>query len=230
MRTPNYPVAAVFSLAAMLSSLQGQSQQDSLPAVSDNGQRGNRMVVINAYDVNAARFRKNKAAMFHRVTDTLLQTLKVRLATAANKTVLLTGHGFDAADPSDSSLLRLEDSQQASWALVIRTADAGFEQDKVEVSHDEGGTHRQASYNIYSEVRYQLFERDSLVSEKQVRIFHYHSTRSVMSGLFAAGPNIVDNEADAMAIVKENAIEYCFKYFSVDGKQKPRLEKAGFNF
>ncbi|MDE3247574.1 MAG: hypothetical protein KGO82_02860 [Bacteroidota bacterium] len=230
MCVTNYPVAVVFALAAVLCFFRGHAQQDTASTIIGNSQRGNRILVINAYDVNAARFRKNKTGLFHRLTDTLLQAMQVRLAVASGKTILLTGHSFDAADPSDSSLLRLEDSQLADGALIIRSVDVGFEQVKVEVSRDAGGTHRQASYNIYSEVLYQWYRHDSLVNEKNVRIIHYHSTRSVMSGLFAAGPNIIENEADAIAIVKENAIEYCVTYFPGDGKQKPRLEKAGFHF
>jgi hypothetical protein len=218
----------VVILSLFLTTTGSLAQPDS--AIRSSSPTDHRIVVANAFDIAAAHFRKNKAALFYRLSDTLRNTLQQQLGVASGKEVLLTGHPLDAADPSDSSLLQLERAQDADWALVVQSMDVGFEQGEVEVSHDEGGTHKQAKYNIYSQVSYRLYWHDSLLGESKVRVFHYFSTRSVMSGLFAVGPNIVDNEKDAIDILKENAHEYCFNYFLLKGKKEPRLEKAGFHF
>ncbi len=47
-----------------------------------------------------------------------------------------------------------------------------------------------------------------LFRDEEIEVRRFHSTRSVLSGLLAFGPNVVKQQDDVYSIVEENTIRY----------------------
>jgi hypothetical protein len=167
-----------------------------------------RTIIMNAFDVSAIKARKNKKELFYKLVDTLKYMIKAEMERSSHRIVDITEQPFINSSQDDSSIYTLLRQNQAAYAIVIKQCDVYFEQRDVEVTKDADGTHRNASYDIYSIIKYAYYDNTHLLKESPVSVFHYFSTRSVMSGLFAAGPNIVSNKEAVFDIARENVSAY----------------------
>jgi hypothetical protein len=101
--------------------------------------------------------------------------------------------------------------QDADYAIVIDSFDVHFLQTHVEVSNSDNdgrSKSREAFYDIVATIGYTMILPDDTREFQGIATRHFHSSRPVISGLLAAGPNIVKNHNDAVAIVEENAESY----------------------
>jgi hypothetical protein len=88
------------------------------------------------------------------------------------------------------------------------------------------GKEREAFYDIVSVINYTLFDKSGLVKALPVYRSRFHSSRSVVSGLLAAGPNIVPNNHDALAIVQDNGFEYLNQFLPMWVRRTRKLFAA----
>jgi hypothetical protein len=182
-----------------------------LPATGDS--LPDRTLIINRVDINAMKIRKNKKALFYELADTITYMVKSTMQQYTHRVIDTESHPVftDVSyDTAAGSLLR---QRNAAYAVIIKELDVHFEQRNVEVTKDEAGTHRNANYDIYSVVQYDYYDTVHLIKSAVVTVFHHFSTRSVISGFFAAGPDITSNREAAFAILHENAVEYFRSFF-----------------
>jgi hypothetical protein len=172
-----------------------------------------RLLIINAFDAGSVRARKNKKELVHQLADTLKQMLADELQRKSQIIPVIADQDFVNLGQDRNVISALQKQYGASRAIAVKNIDVYFEQKEVEVLKDEVGTHRNAAYDINSVIDYAYYDNTGLVKESSVRVFHYFSTRSVLSGLFAAGPNIVNNREDAFKITRENVSVYFRSYF-----------------
>jgi hypothetical protein len=99
-------------------------------------------------------------------------------------------------------------SKQASGAIVIKDINVWFEQTGVDVVKEGKSKSRTAYYDICSEVSYVLYNQSTFEKENAINRCEYFTERSVMSGLLAAGPDIVGKSTHAFNMVEKNAKEY----------------------
>jgi hypothetical protein len=112
---------------------------------------------------------------------------------------------------------------QASDAIVITDFTVYFEQTDVVVTKDnDGSTSREAFYDIISNIRYAWYNQEGLFNYEEINVRRFHSTRSVVSGLLAFGPNVVKQKDDVYSIVEENNILYLNLFLpGVDFRLRP---------
>ena len=102
---------------------------------------------------------------------------------------------------------------KASHAIAITFIDVYFDQTDVEVTKDDSGTSREAFYDIVSNINYVLYNRNGVFKDLKVDQRRFHSSRAVLSGLLAAGANVVKNSEDAVAISRHNVEAYLNNFF-----------------
>ena len=182
-----------------------------LPATGDS--LPDRTLIINGVDVNAMKIRKNKKELFYELADTLKYLVKSTMQQYTLRVIDMEDRPLVTVGTYDTSVYLLLRQRNAAYAVVIKDLDVHFEQRNVEVTKDEAGTHRNANYDIYSVVQYDYYDTVHLVKSAVVTVFHHFSTRSVISGFFAAGPDITSNREAAFAMLRENAAEYFRSFF-----------------
>lgn len=172
-----------------------------------------RTLIVNAFDVSTMRARKNKKLLFYTLLDTLKYMIKAQMENNSRREIEIPALPFAGISQGDSIIYELQKQHKAAYAVVVKEYDVYFEQKDVEVQKDAYGTHRNASYDIYCVISYAYYDSTHLIKEARVSVFHYFSTRSVLSGFLAAGPNIVSNKDGAIGITGENVREYFRSYF-----------------
>lgn len=164
-----------------------------------------KLVVANLFDVNAQNYRDNKDELFVKLIE---ETVK--------RTATVLGEGLEVSASTEPGLIRHADSlltiQQASHGIFITTFNAYFDQTHVEVTKTETGKEREAFYDIVVEIGYSMRGPGVQQFDTLIVARRHHSSRSVLSGLLAAGPNIVSNRDDALegAYVNVDLYAKCF--------------------
>lgn len=182
-----------------------------LPATADS--LPDRILIINGVDVNAMKIRKHKKELFFELADTLKYLAKSVMQQYTQRVIDAADRQVVTIAPYNTAVYDLLRQRNAVYAVVIKELDVHFEQRDVEVTKDEAGTHRNANYDIYSVVQYDYYDTVHLLKSAVVTVFHHFSTRSVISGFFAAGPDITSNREAAFAMLRENAAEYFRSFF-----------------
>jgi|SRR5688572_4129401 len=175
------------------------AQSDSLP--------GN-ILVINSFDVMSAKVRKNKKALFIQLTDSLKQILYESSPVPNVKMIVIPDL---IKDTSESNIHSLMVQNNASKAIVIKNLDAFFNQTGVEVTREADGKNRTASFDICSVITYRLYQIGGTANDSEISTCEFFTNRSVVSGFFAAGPDIVGKKQHALKIVRKNGLEYLAK-------------------
>lgn len=190
-----------------------------------------KILLINSCDFCQKKFRENKEALFISITDDLLDSAakRIQAKTGINTEPL---YGFTNTTGNTDSMVRaLLIQKNATHAIVISAFDVYFSQTHVEVTKDtySKSKNRQAFYDIVSDIHFRFYNSDSLIKTMELLAARFHSSRSVASGLLAAGPNIVVQENDARSISLYNLQQYLNYYFP---GQKPKtrtfLGEKGF--
>jgi hypothetical protein len=171
-----------------------------------------RVLILNAFDVVEQNYRDNKEEFFMSLLDKTILNLSTdvekRIGVAVITRTGLTPTGHELAT-RDSVIMSLMDDQKATDAIVITSFQVYFDQTEVEVTRDEtGNKSREAHYDIVSNIRYVWYDQMGFFKEETIEVKRFHSTRSVLSGVLAAGPNVVKQSSSVFEIVKENTNRY----------------------
>ena len=168
------------------------------------------ILVINSFDIMSGKFRKNKKELFMELTDSLKQILYESTPAPNGKVIIIPGIIKDTSalnNTIDSLMLQ----NDASTAIIIRKLDAFFNQTGVEVTKDSDGKSRVASYDLCANIDYRLCQSKTKVNDSRISTCEFFTNRSVVSGLFAAGPDIVGKKKHVFKILRKNALEYLAK-------------------
>ena len=103
---------------------------------------------------------------------------------------------------------------QAALAIIITAFDVDFTQTNVKVEKNSNGSKsREAFYDINSAIRLLFYAGDSLLKDLQMTKSAYYGSKNVVSGLLAAGPNVVVQKKDAWRITRSNLDDYLNVFF-----------------
>lgn len=175
---------------------------------NENDSVKSKILIINSFDAQLMKARKNKKELFAALADSLKQMLNFELNERDKAEVVVIPEVIKNPENNDSIYFNLINEYHASKGIVIKTLDAYFEQTGVEVVREADGKKRTASYNICSTANYFLYNRTSKVKESEIKLCKFFTERSVLSGFLAAGPDIVGKSKHAFKIIQENAEEY----------------------
>jgi len=179
-----------------------------------------KIILLNNYDVASKKYRDNKEQLFLRLIDTMMYWAGKRINdnTGIETQVI---RGYTLAN-GDSTIYRLIADHKATHAITVSGFDVSFEQTRVDVTKDNSGSKsREAYYDIVADISYSLYAQDSLIRRRDLHQSRFHSSRSVASGLLAAGPNVVVQKDDAYRIVMEIWQQY-LNYFFPGEKMRSR--------
>ena len=190
-------IISFFSLVFTVSDLRAQ---DTVPADSAGV-----VLVINACDPNGFHARKKKEALFMELADTLNVYLSDNLQTRYGFTV----KPLQLRIPDDGNRNAVVDSlltaYHAGYAVLFDSLDVFFQQTRVDVSGTKGNKERIAYYDICADIHYLLFSPGSMLKTDMNKTREFFTTRKVISGLLAAGPDIVSKKKHAIEMMEKNA-------------------------
>ncbi len=181
----------------------------TFPVYHPFGQAPATIVVANSFDVSQSKYRDNKEKQFvmllnHAVRHTDFQIDKQVDAKSFFEEGLLIPPAT-----RDSSTRILMTAYNATHAILITSFNIYFEQTEVVVTQSEGGgKSREAFYDIIAEIGYSFRDRKGPLYDTLISVRKFHSSRSVISGLLAAGPNIVSNTEESLGGVEANVELY----------------------
>ena len=92
-------------------------------------------------------------------------------------------------------------------------------QTHVNVTKTSSGKERKAFYDIVSTTGFYFYASSDEHRDTSITSSKFHSSRFVLSGLLAAGPNIVSNHKDAEDMVSENVMKYLNSFFPGTAKR-----------
>jgi hypothetical protein len=173
-----------------------------------------KILLLNVYNVAAKKYRDNKEEVFLKLIDSLMNRAAVKIHERGGvETQVINGYTPTAGNDPDtvSALIK---RHNATHAIAVSSFDVYFDQTRVDVTKDGSGTkHREAYYDIVTDISYSFYSADSLIRKKDLHQSKFHSSRSVASGLLAAGPNVVAQKDDAFRIAQDNLQEYLNYFF-----------------
>jgi hypothetical protein len=171
-----------------------------------------KIILLNNYDVAAKKYRDNKEQLFLQLIDTMMYWASKRINDNTGiETEVIRGY---TPAYGDSTIFRLIADHKATHAITVSNFDVSFEQTRVDVTKDNSGSKsREAYYDIVADISYSLYAHNSLIKQRDLHQSRFHSSRSVASGLLAAGPNIVVKKDDAYRIVMEIWQQYLNYFF-----------------
>ena len=114
---------------------------------------------------------------------------------------------------SDSIINTLMIQYNATHAIAITFFNIYFDQTEVQVTKDEDGKSREAFYDIVSEINYVFYDKNGVFKERKMVQRRFYSSRFVLSGLLAAGPNVVSKRDDAFGMARNNLVKYLNNFF-----------------
>lgn len=214
----------IFVLSSILSSLilasctpGVQMMNTTIPTQPMFNVVPDQLVLLSTVDVVAQNYRDNKEELFLAMLDSILLTasreIKIRSEVVAEPLYGTTKTSADKAE-RDNQILSIMLDNGSSDAIVISSFDVFFEQTRVDVTRNEDGTKdREAYYDIVSKIIYLWFDNDGLFKETPIELRRFHSSRGVLSGLFAAGPNVVSKKDEAFGMVMDNLNTYLNQFF-----------------
>jgi hypothetical protein len=169
-----------------------------------------KIVLVNVYDIEKNSYRKSKELQFKLLIDGALRYISLAFQQrAAVETVL--EKKIEPTSDWNSALKMYMQQHEADYAIVIDSFDVHFLQTHVEVTQNSNGGQgksREAFYDIIGTIGYTMVLPNGTNEFQGITTRQFHSSRAVISGLLAAGPNIVKNHDDAVAIVEQNAESY----------------------
>ncbi len=172
-----------------------------------------KIVVFNNHNVKAQRYRENKEQLFTAIIDTLVSQAALRFRSIGIEAVALPG--FTPISLSDKNRLdSLAQTYNATHLLAIDSFDAKFIQTEVEVTRTEDSKSREAFYDFECITELYLLDKVKIIDDELMRQRYPHSSRSVASGLLAAGPNIVTQQRVAYESGAANMDKFLDKYFA----------------
>jgi hypothetical protein len=194
-------------------SLKTFSQEtDSVKVSTQKANTEKRILIINTYNAAATDQRKNKKELFGKLADSLQSLLAERIQkeNLGEPVIIkeLTPPIFDSKARLDS----LFNLYSANYAIVIKKLDAYFDQTNVEVTkNDDGSKSREASYDLCTEVSFGFYKANDKPYHSETKNCDPFTSRNVMSGLLAGGPDIVGKSKHVFKAIATNANLYIWE-------------------
>jgi hypothetical protein len=172
----------------------------------------NRVLIINIFDAGANRYRKNKKELFEELADSLKSVLAGEIKSEGLAEPVIIPESVSPVFNSKKELDSILNLYKACCAIVIEKLDAFFEQTDVNVTRDsDGSKSRAAPYDICAAINYTFYKTGDTPYFSDTKNCEHFTTRHVMSGLLAGGPDIVGKSKDAFKITAKNADLYIWK-------------------
>lgn len=168
-----------------------------------------KILVVNSYDPSSSSFRKNKKELLSEVADSLRYYLAeiferenaARVSLADQRVLLLN----DSTDGLDSFFRQ----KQVDYVIIILNVEAEFVKTDVEVERqDDGSKKRTARYDLCTTFSYLLAAKNGSNIERKEMVCEFFTERTVMSGLLAAGPDLVGKSKWVFRSARKNAAAY----------------------
>ncbi len=199
----------IFSLVTCIGLFSRASALDFPDTIGDNGDSlPNRILIINAFDAMNLHVRNNKKELFRELTDSLKQYLSNEIRDRYQAEAGIFANLLTGISANDSGIVSLMTQNTASISIVIRDLNVFFDQTGVEVTGEKGSKDRTASYDICSVVAYDLYKDDGKVKSFPTTFCEFFTKRSVLSGFFASGPDVVGKKKHTFPIVNKNASRF----------------------
>jgi hypothetical protein len=176
--------------------------------VGGQGQLPENIVIINAFDALSLPARKAKKELFRELADSLMQYLRDELHYRKMGEPVILPELLRDTLAIDSLVFDILRQQKAYTAIVIRNLNVHFEQTGVEVTKEPDGKNREASYDICSTVIYDIYSRTAKLKSARTNFCEFFTKRNVLSGLFAAGPDVVGKRKHTYGVVNKNAARF----------------------
>lgn len=177
-----------------------------------------KFIVANVYDVKKASVRDNKEKLFEELIDLTVRHTSNEINRRSEIPATFR-EGLTVINPRPDSVMNaLMSEHRASHAILVKSFNSYFDQTEVVVTQTEEGKNREAHYDIIVDIGYSLYDGAGHHFDTLISVRKYHSSRSVLSGLLAAGPNIVSNSSDAMEGIFANVDIYLKSFFK--GREK----------
>ena len=172
----------------------------------------NRILIINTFDAQSNKYRKNKKELFTELADSLKSVLAVEIKSEGLSEPLIIPTSLSPIFDSKKELDSLLNLYNSNCAIVIKKLDAFFEQTNVNITrNDDGSKSREATYDICADINYSFYKSGEQPYHSQTKNCEHFTTRNVMSGFLAAGPDIVGNSKHAFKIIAKNADQYIWE-------------------
>jgi len=170
------------------------------------------ILLLNTYNIDTIRYRKNKKALFRQFINNLLEGLATELQ--SNPTLRPKFFTFKTNNEcNNDSCIRSLMTQRTSYAISLTYFDVYFSQNHVEVEKSTTGSKsKEAYYDLTADMRFSIYKKDSTVEEIAIKENKKHSSRPVVSGLLSTGPNIVSRREDAWNFVHLLIISYANQF------------------
>ncbi len=211
--------AILFFLLGIITGIAGTSTANAgIAAVNKPDSLPGHILVINTFDASEMKARKNKKELFGDLADSLKQVLSSAIQTRHSIRVTVL-RGIFPETITDSSIFSLIANNNATKAIVVRKIDVHFVQTRVEVTGTKNDKSRTAYYDICSIIHYDLYKKEMKLDQSEIKHCEYYTKRSVVSGLLAAGPDIVGKSKDAFKIMIKNSWMYLSEIFSELSKE-----------
>ncbi|MEQ1585179.1 MAG: hypothetical protein ABL895_04830 [Cyclobacteriaceae bacterium] len=178
------------------------------------------IVLANAFDVQAMKYRDNKEKQFQQLIEHTLRHMNGEIKKRSDAEVLIEDRKPTIKIQSDS-LKQYMSQLNATHAILITAFNAYFDQTEVVVTETESGKNREAFYDLVVEIGYDLRYSNQPGFDTLISLRKFHSSRSVLSGLLAAGPNIVSNTEDVVDGIHANVNAF-LKNFFVQSESRTR--------
>jgi len=179
-----------------------------------------KMVIANAYDVKPQSFRDNKEKQFIVLMGYTMRHADMQIEKRSNINVDVVEVPIHNVHPDSARMLMA--LHDATHAIHVTFFNAYFDQTRVDVSKDENGKSKVAYYDLVVEIGYLMQNQHRVVSDTLISMRRFHSSRSVISGLLAVGPNIVSNTDDVVDGVHANVDFYLKKFFpGIEPRTRP---------
>jgi hypothetical protein len=191
-----------------ISSIHLSQTRNEPKVIPEIGAEIKHVVLLNTFDTRKQKFRENKKEVYDRFIDSVLAITGNHIETKHRLSTTIL-RGFTDVFSTDSSLPALIKKHNATHAIVLNTFKVEFDQTGVETTRSSSGSKsKEAFYDIVSDIEFSVYTKDSLVDTQAVQSRQNHSSRSVVSGLLAAGPNVVVQRKDAWMITERNLKSY----------------------
>ena len=188
-----------------------------------------KVLVLNTFDPTLYAQRKNKQSLVAQLTDTLLKQMSAQIEQSGLQVVPQYGVTPVFSNADEGSILNLIKKNNATHAIVITEVDVYFDQTGVEVTKTQNGKSREAFYDICSKISYALYNDAGKIEARTVPLRKAHSSRSVISGVLAAGPALASNKEAFYKLASDNKNIFLHQYFPIFvTRQRSLFTKGAF--
>jgi len=171
------------------------------------------LLIINAFDAASMKARTKKKELFAELADSLKYYLQRASSAREGLNVVIVPGIINVAGNYDSTIASLTRQYNASGIIVIKDLNVFFNQTNVEVTKDATGTSREASYDLCTAISYDGYWVQPTIKSSIINDCRFFTKRSVVSGLFAAGPDVVGKSKYTYDMVARNASLYISQDF-----------------